>query len=209
MNLDGLPPGVVVVPCGATIHTATMLAVLGLDLPTGSTRRFITDATTPATKRNLAVGELLANPRLSWAFFVDSDMTPPADTVLRLLQTDLDVVGAMCAGRVRGEAPKASGGFRYAFEFGSDDGCNIALPPEAYRSVISCDWVGAGALLVRRRVLQRMAPGPWFFPDSTGENEDMVFCKRARAAGFPVHVDGRVLVPHLQTIPVDVRTHPL
>jgi len=74
--------------------------------------------------------------------------------------------------------------------------------PEVAGKLAPVDWVGAGALLVRRPVLEKMAPGPWFWPDETGDGEDITFCLKARAAGFRVYCDGRAQVGHLQTAPV-------
>jgi len=136
-------------------------------------------------------------------YFGDADMIPGPDTVLQLLETEQDLVGALYWGRVRNEAPLPDGKLEYAQECGFDDGRALRLSDVGAR-LVACDWVGGGALLVRRRVLETLAPGPWFASDDTGENDDMEFCARARRAGFQVHVDGRVRVGHLQLVPVVV-----
>ena len=196
--------GILCVPCEKLIPSLAVAAFTRLQLPTGSRRAFVVTLTTPAAKRNACIQQVLADPlQPAWIFFADSDILVAPDTVARLLETNLDVVGALYSGRVRSEAPLTNGNLEYGCECGRDDGTAF-FPNEVVGRVVACDWVSAGALLVRRRVLEALAPGPWFEADATGENEDMEFCAKARAAGFAVHVDGRVRVAHLQMIPVTI-----
>jgi GT2 family glycosyltransferase len=188
------------------IHARAVTAHMALGLPPGSGRTFVSELTTPAAKRNHLIDYVLRRQDLEWLYFSDDDMVPPRDTVMRLLADDLDLVGALYAGVVRdgvdGE-PVPAGTTMYAPECGSADGHGPACSFTTLRTTLTQhDWVGAGALLVRRRVLEALSPGPWFVSDATGENEDLAFCARARSAGFAVWLDGRVEVPHLQTIPV-------
>ncbi len=189
-------PGVVVVPCQSTIAVPSMLALLQLELPPGSGTRVVTEWTAPAEKRNHAIRNLLSGPaHLEWVFFCDSDMVPPRDTVTRLLATGCDVVGGLYVGRVFGP-----GEIVYGMECGYMDRDNSPIIPEVVDALAAVDWVGAGALLVRRHVLEALAPGPWF--GAGLDQDDIDFCTRARRAGYQVHVDGRVSVGHLQTVPV-------
>lgn len=188
-------PGLVAVPAGAWIYTDAVTAILQMRLPPGSTRRFERGATFPDAKRNALIEAFLGRPDLQWVFFCDSDHLPAPDTVLRLLETGCDVVGGLYAGRVRGEPTH---GLVYAPECGED--VRAALRGELQ----PVDWIGAGALLVRRHVLERIAP-PWFFrPVGWDEDEDIAFCRKVRDAGFVVHVHGGVRVPHLQVVPLAV-----
>jgi hypothetical protein len=58
------------------------------------------------------------------------------------------------------------------------------------------DACGAACLLIRTDVL-RAIPPPWFdWPDSS-RGEDIAFCERARAAGFPIVLDFDVRCTHL------------
>jgi hypothetical protein len=186
----------VVIPCQNTIAVQTVTALMQLQLPPGSSLRPIQEWTSPAEKRNHAISILLATPHLGWAFFCDSDMLPPPDTVRRLLATGCDVVGGLYTGRV---FDPQGGGIVYGFECGYVDRDNRPVMPEVVDQLAPVDWVGAGALLVRRHVLEKLAPGPWF---GNHGQDDIDFCGAARAAGFSVHVDGRVPVGHLQLVPV-------
>jgi GT2 family glycosyltransferase len=166
-----------------------------LQLPSGSTRQFECAATFPDAKRNESIRWFLARPQLQWIFFCDSDHKPAPDTVLRLLATGCDVVGGLYAGRVRGEQTPVT---TYAPECGAE--VSAALRGELQ----PVDWVGAGALLVRRSVLEKI-PSPWFWrPEGWDEDEDIAFCRKVHHAGFSVFVDGRVQVPHMQAVPITV-----
>src|SRR6266550_7741130 len=99
VEADG--PGIIAVPCGASVHTRTAEAVYGLQAPARSARMFVTAFSTPQTKRNAAVVQMLRFTAVGWVIFVDSDMIPSPDTLTRLLATGKDVVGALCAGRHR------------------------------------------------------------------------------------------------------------
>jgi hypothetical protein len=194
----GSPRGVLCVPCEKFVPSLALKAYLQLQLPIGSQRAFVTELTTPAAKRNACIHTVLSDPQApAWIYFGDSDMVPEPDTVLRLLETGHDVVGALYAGRMRGHPPLANGDIQYGLECGYADGREHRWE-DVCGTLAACDWVGAGALLVRRRVLEALAPGAWFTSDETGENEDMEFCAKARAAGFPIYVEGRVRVAHLQ-----------
>jgi len=132
-------------------------------------------------------------------FFVDSDMVPPPDTLTRLLATGKDVVGALYAGRHRALETGPDMVPPYVPECGPESGDALA-PQDIFDQLQAVAWVGAAALLVRRPVLERLA-FPWFAAPEV-DNEDVGFCAQVRAAGFTVWCDGRVRVPHLQTIPV-------
>jgi hypothetical protein len=66
------------------------------------------------------------------------------------------------------------------------------------------DMMGAGCLLVRRDVFERLSP-PWFDftinqeTDAIIHSEDTSFCEQARAAGFPLLLDGDVQCEHVAT----------
>lgn len=72
--------------------------------------------------------------------------------------------------------------------------------------VIPVDALGTGCLIVHRQVLEAIralnpeAPDYCWFQDGPHEGEwmgeDVTFCRRVRAAGFPVHVHTGVVLPH-------------
>jgi len=201
-------PGALAVPAVAWIYTQAVLSLFALRLPPGSKRWFEFGGTFPDEKRNMLVKNVLAMRELDWVYFSDSDHVVPPDTVSRLLETGCDVVSALYYGHF-GRSCDASGEqqMAHAPEAGASRGRETEVLPRLRKAIdvgtlCEVDWVGAGALLVRRSVLERVEP-PWFFRDAQGgEDEDVRFCEKVRGAGFRVHVHAGVRVGHLQAVPI-------
>jgi GT2 family glycosyltransferase len=164
-----------------------------LKLPPGSTRWFEQGPGNAAVKRDACIARFLADPKWQWIYFSDSDHVVEPDTVLRLLAHDLPMVGGLYAGPVRD---------------GSSDGMTVyagfnerTTTPEHLTGLQRVDWIGGGSMLVRRDVLSKI-PAPWF--GKADDAEDLDFCHRVRAAGFPIHVDASERVTHLQLVPIVV-----
>lgn len=149
--------------------------------------------------RNQACVYALNGP-YKYLFFLDSDVIPPRDAVLRLLAHDLPIVsGVYC----RRSPPHAVPVMQDA------GGWVINLPASGLKEV---NVVGAGCLLIRRDVLEHFVrepqrPGKPFFDwrvDLTGipntepnMSEDFTFCWAAKARGYKVMVDCSVRCKHV------------
>ena len=138
--------------------------------------------------------------RGSWThlFMLDDDMIYPANTLARLLQADKDIIAPFYVRKVRGFLPNA---------FVEDDRGYHTEWVDDFRQVTA---VGTGGLLIKRKVFETL-PEPWFEYENythpkTGEleqkSEDVVFCARAREAGFEIWVDGRLKCGHIGTFVV-------
>lgn len=145
----------------------------------------------------MMIGSILQNNRSTAAryarehgfdclLFMDSDMTYPPDTLLRLLKHgDLPVIGATYA--QRNETRQTHGfdleGKRLDVSAGGPSREVASLP--------------TGCMLIRRRVLDTLAAQgdepffrmPWADNAANSRGEDYDFCSRVRGAGFSVHVD--------------------
>ncbi len=97
--------------------------------------------------RNAACQHALAN-GYDWLFFLDSDVIPPHDAVLRLMAHNLPIVSGVYHRRSppHGLPVMLKGG-----------GWMTSYPPN---SLIDVDFVGAGCLLMRRDLLEAMANKP-------------------------------------------------
>ena len=192
-----LPPGVIAVPCVDWVWIEFFHAFLQMEKPLGTTHNFSYGAATIAAKRTIAVKSLLgASSSYRWILFLDSDMTPPPETIPRLLATGHDIVSAVCVKRKPPYHPcvgtyDADGTSRPLSDFGG---------PQAVQEV---DWAGTACLLVRRRVLEALSP-PWFEADVDGTGSDTDFCAKARAGGFKIYCDTRVWVGHVGTVSIDL-----
>jgi len=138
--------------------------------------------------------------------FLDADMVFPPDTLIRLLNWKVDIVGADY--RLRAPPYTRIGLSPQAKPYPADH-----VDPE--RGLVERSIIGLGCVLVRAPVLERLAP-PWFarpwLPDqATPDNpfgfstDDSFFFQNCRRHGFKVWCDmavtrevqhiGEVVVP--------------
>lgn len=68
---------------------------------------------------------------------------------------------------------------------------------EVPNELFTCVGAGSAGMLIKRRVLDEMG-FPWFeSSDGVYLNEDLEFCRKARAAGFEIHVDPYAYLGHI------------
>lgn len=136
-----------------------------------------------------------------WLFFLDSDVIPPHDAVLRLMSHNQPVVsGLYCRRSPPAAIPVMQRGGQWVTEFPAN-------------ALIEVDVVGTGCLLIRRDVLENMKPSDprrgkhWFDwrvdmqgidPPGHAMSEDFTFCRRVREEmGLKVLVDTSVVCKHI------------
>ena len=189
---SGTPgPGIVAVPGTDWVWRVSVNALLVLEQPPGSRVSFTLYGTGLAEKLNHAIGEMLADSAMEWIFFLDGDMTPEPKTVMRLLSLDVPIAGALCYYRMPPFMPVVG-----------------LLPGEDVldltKGTFEVAYTGGAALLIRREVLLALSPGPYFeYNPGSAAGSDVNFCKRVRAAGFPILIDPDIQVGHVSAVPVD------
>ena len=158
--------------------------------------------------RNQLVEAFLKTP-IPWLWMLDSDMTFDPDCLDRLMATAHPVrrpiVGGLCYGVSHDGKPWPT---LYRIT-GEGEVLRIEQPPSS--GLIDVDATGAACLLVHRSVFEKIAteyppPYPWFAESiAFGKpwSEDITFCVRARAAGFPTVVDCDVKLGHMKTVSID------
>lgn len=141
-----------------------------------------------------------------WLFMVDDDMTFDSDALDRLLQSadpvERPIIGGLCYASGR------DGYFPTMFLV-SERGMNRISEWET-GTLVPVDATGAACLLVHRNVFLKMdhypEAWPWFQEttfDGVTVGEDVTFCIRARADGFPIFVNTAVEFGHLKTVSID------
>lgn len=154
--------------------------------------------------------------------FIDSDETFAPETAMRLLQDDLPVVSGVVYQRNPPPAPciyKQIKDSVYHFPMAQElqnwfrdneipqfrEPCVLNLPDEM--SIWEVDEVGTGCLLIKREVLEDIGeprfdimPGHFW-----GMTTDILFCRRAKEAGYKIHADLRVQLGHLTDYAVTAR----
>lgn len=142
-------------------------------------------------QRSLEIGS-------EWIFFIDDDQVFPPDTLVRLLEHDVDIVSALYLRRAGNHHPVA---FSHRREDGLYESLDLTkLPGEGLLKVHAC---GAGGLLIRSEVFRAISDEPDWFEHGrvhgTDWNaaEDIIFCEKANAAGFDVYVDLGTPIGHM------------
>lgn len=138
---------------------------------------------------------------LEWCFFLDSDVIPPRDAVIRLMAHRRPVVsGLYCRRSPPHGVPVMIKNGQWVTQF---------LPG----ALVDVDVVGAGCLLIHRQVLEALPPldekrgKRWFdwrvdmqhlLPQGEAMSEDFMFCLQARRElGIKISVDTSVRCKHV------------
>lgn len=186
--------------------------------PGGSELRSLCPSGAVAASRTAAVRTWLDKTSDDWLWFVDTDMTFPADVLEQLLAAadpaDRPVVGGLCFGLRRAER-----GPLYAERsliqptiyrwVDTGDEVGFRTDPDYPRDqVVGCSGTGAACLLIHRDAAYKVRAqygDAWFTPiiHPSGDHgaprefsEDLSFCVRLAAVGIPVHVDTRIKTAH-------------
>lgn len=159
-----------------------------------------------------------------WLFMIDADMEFDPDIVERLVAVahpeHRPIVGGLCFAYMRDNERKFWPTL-YAWIPGTERLRRLTQYPAD--TLVPVAATGAACLLVHRTVFETMAerfppPWPWFAETpfyergedgetlwETGDaySEDITFCLRAQAAGFPIHVHTGIKVGHVKEFVAD------
>jgi hypothetical protein len=185
------PPGAVIVPCQETAryHRFT-ISLANLKMPEGSQRIFGI-GTSIVANLNDSISQLRDEDE--WVWIVGDDHVFEADTLLRLLDRDLDMIVPLCARRGPpfplvhyGDQIFDGSPHRRVMQYGY-------LPEDDEPFEVQAT---GSLMLIRRRVLDAVG-APWFENSPGKMDEEFSFCAKVRAAGFRVWVDPAVAVGHI------------
>lgn len=189
------PAGTIILPLSGVVRYPQFVAsMLLLEQPEGTT---ISMNRSPGIADN--VNASIAEMNGDWIWLLADDHAFPPDTLMRLLDCDVDIVVPVCFKRTppfhpvlyRSAGTKTWAGMDYpAWEPVHMD----ELPAEGLATV---DAAGGAGMLIREHVLQDIGE-PWF-ENTPGAfvNEDVLFCMKAREAGYKIHVAVDVYLGHL------------
>lgn len=143
------------------------------------------------------IASLALEENADYLFFLDDDMVFDPDILLKLLEQDKDIVGALTF--IRSEPHEPS-----FYELNSDGDTYNPIFLWKPKEVVKCDAVGMAATLIKKSVLEALRDsnqyhkGIYGFYDNLNfSGEDLRFCRKAREAGFEIYCDTGVLVGHL------------
>jgi hypothetical protein len=181
--------GIIGVPTGQTARYSEFWdSLIQMKKPDGTIIR-VGKGPSVALNRNGLTSIMLEN-GLDWILYVDDDQIFEPDTLLRLLADNKPVVsGNYCAKHFP---------FPSHVYWQNEQGDVVPRNVLSESGLLSVGSVGAGCLLVRREVIEKMEC-PWWtlgqmHKDKWGDDVD--FCRRVHKAGFEVWIDLDVQVGH-------------
>lgn len=150
-----------------------------------------------------------------WLMFLDDDVIPPGDIFGRLAGHGADVISGLYHRRQEPICP-------VAMVFNAQGQPTWVTSWNPPNSTVEVDLVGAGCLLIHRRVLEKV-DRPWFEweigrdegrrgvtppfggagvtkddkPQRNAMSEDFTFCLKAKRAGFRIYLDTSVHCEHV------------
>ena len=139
--------------------------------------------------------------KADYVFMVDSDMVLPSDSLLNLIEDDVDVALGYA---VRGTSDD---GRTAIVKYGAADNSNTYTTGDfkALRdsgtNLVQVKYGGMACALIEMSVFGRIRK-PWFYyqdnPDGSALSEDYWFCRQCSNARVKVHVDTRVGCGHIK-----------
>ncbi len=185
------------VPCSwSQVPVQFVESLLQLRRPPVFEVRFVRDGMLEQMRNRLV--EMALEDGFSHLFMLDVDMLYPANSLLDLIRTDVDIVCGLACRRIAPHVPVCLQPTDERFVF------QVQVPEE--RGLLKCGAVGGGGTLVKTDVYRGMEP-PWYsfhhrMPDGNQVSEDLYFCQLAGEAGFGVYCRTDIVYPHLVTVGV-------
>ena len=193
------PPGVIALPCGESFRFAhSAIDLFAVRKPEG-TFVDVRIGMDVALALNSVIRDMLENTDFQWVWFQADDHLYHDGLLEALLDREQDVIVPLIARR---HPP-------YALVIYKGEEVEIlpnGIPTANYENflqdeipesgVFPVHAAGSGGMLVRRNVLEAI-PDPWF-ESSSGAfiNDDLEFCRKARAAGFEICADADQSMGH-------------
>ena len=225
-RLHEMPAGDVLVAYSApeahsTLFAQSLVSTLLSDRDTRLIVDVVSCISSPriAATRNMLVEAFLAHPaRPSWLLMLDADMTFSAEQIASLIAIahPVDrpfVSGLYFGGRIDGKITPHAYLLDGRGAFNPIEGVTAA---GEWGPVIRVHGVGAGCMLLHRAMLEAVGRKhadsgfPWFVESTNGAGEqvgeDLAFCARAHALGYPIHVATGVILGHHKHGIIDERS---
>lgn len=150
--------------------------------------------------------QLLNGPH-QFLFWLDADVIPPADTIMRLLSHRLPIVSALYHQRFLTWTGAEALYLPCMFNEGRDAQGNptrVAITDYQPGALIECAYVPSGCILIHRSVFERLLQAgikrfyEWTLhaDQPSGKSEDFDFAAKARAVGFKCIVDTGIVAIH-------------
>lgn len=177
------------VPCMDSVPVGYINALLALEKPPGTQILHLPLSLVYLAREKIA--QYAIDREYDYVLFLDSDMTPPADALTRLLEHDKGIV---CGAYYTRKAPHMPCFFKKV----DAEACECMT--EYPRGLVEVEAAGTGFMLIKTDVFKAIyeTGGSCFFP-IMGLGEDIAFCLRARERGYSIFVDTTLQIGHIGT----------
>jgi len=152
-----------------------------------------------AILRNGIVKALLES-ECSHLLMIDTDMVVHKDTLVNMINRNVDIVGALYFQRYPQFPP-------CAVRFNGKENLPLTMEELKSKDLIEVNRVGTGCILIKREVFENVKY-PWFHTRTKDGmlimTDDYYFCDKAKEAGFKVYVDTSVPCQHIANAAIDI-----
>lgn len=177
----------ILVPCRDTLHSGfaqCLTELVKLNTMNNIDTHVVMDASTVLLTQRERLALEARKIGAEYMLWLDSDMTFPSTTALRLMAHNESVVAA---NYVRRQLPAKGVAYEKLGEWDNP------LPFTIQNNLVDVEGIGMGCMLVKTEILNQI-PQPWFefewMPESNDWlGEDMNFCKKLARVGHTVKVD--------------------
>ena len=139
--------------------------------------------------RNRIVQLALEN-KSDYIFFIDADMIFPPDSLIRLLNRNVDIVHALSFRRTTPHYP-------CIFNWNEKEKCYETIDySKEDNDLISIDAAGSACTLIKTDVFKKLKV-PWYYYKNHTFSSDLTFSSNAKDAGFNIWVDRTLKIGHL------------
>ena len=171
--------------------------------------------------RNRVVKAFLENTDSDWLLMIDTDEQLNIEVFDMLINTAHDKERPVVSGLVFAAFDAHKHPYPKPVPAIFQDAPEGFLPLYKYdrNSVFEIDACGTGCVLIHRSVLEKMRDNAdpnqgtdwcWFWDgpiDGNWVSEDLLFSRRIRQLGFPIHVNTAAILPHQKSYWLDERHH--
>lgn len=179
------------------IHIPTMISLATMWKPEHYYKHEL--GPTIGVNRNRLVDIALGDPHTTHVLFVDTDMILPHDMIARFLKfMELDNVDVMTGIYYQKNVPFRSTQF---LEFTDKKFVRLRVADYPEGDLTKVESSGAGALLIKREVFEKIKPPYFEFILTNGGlnylGEDIYFFRKTEEAGLGLYVDTSIIAQHI------------
>ena len=141
------------------------------------------------------LGEIVLKEDFDWLWFMDDDHAFAPNILMKLLAHDVSMVVPVCLTRVTPFAPVT-----FTEKIGDDTYLPIYLPEQPEQGLVELVAGGSAGMLIKKEVFEAIPntkEKPWF--EYGIGSEDIIFCNKAKEAGFAISCDLGTKLGHITT----------